>query len=92
MQSAFMGRPERELRAGQANIGGYRMTEAAAEASELASVSVARTGDALAGVLACLADRVLLDALHYRAARMGRPVSPGQAAPPRVGRGGQTAG
>ena len=29
--------------------------QAAAEASELASVSVARTGDALAGVLACLA-------------------------------------
>ena len=29
--------------------------QAAAEASELESVSVARTGDALAGVLACLA-------------------------------------
>ena len=29
--------------------------QAAAEVSELASVSVARTGDALAGVLACLA-------------------------------------
>ena len=48
LQSAFMGRPARELRAGQANIGGYRMTEAAAEASELASVSVARPGDAVA--------------------------------------------
>ena len=31
------------------------MTEAAAEASESASVSGARTGDALAGVPACLA-------------------------------------
>ena len=30
------------------------MTEAAAEASELASVSGARTGDALAGGIACL--------------------------------------
>jgi len=40
---------------GQTNFGGQRMTEAAAEASELASVSEARTGDALAGVTACLA-------------------------------------
>ena len=39
---------------GQTNFGGQRMTEAAAEASESASVSEARTGDALAGVLACL--------------------------------------
>jgi hypothetical protein len=40
---------------GQTNIGGQRMTEAAAEASESASVSGARTGDALAGGIACLA-------------------------------------
>ena len=37
------------MRVGQANIGGQRMTEAAAEASELASVSGARPGDAVAG-------------------------------------------
>ena len=47
--SAEPGWPEVRLTWGPA------YDQAAAEASELASVSVARTGDALAGVLACLA-------------------------------------
>ena len=48
---AMLGGRDWVLRGGHANVGGHRMTEAAAEASELASVSGARPGDAVAGDL-----------------------------------------
>ena len=47
---AMLGGRDWVMRGGHANVGGQRMTEAAAEASELASVSGARPGDAVVGV------------------------------------------